>query len=519
MKNKILFIVVFLIIGNFSCSDEPFLKLKDSPNKQEIMLYLDALKNNITEDEQVKIENAAKALNFKNVYQEKISANEELLIVEAENISGFKTNGVTKVLFFLNDGAIVRSNIVWFSNGAANHQSIIRSICNNTFNGGSYSGKVSIHSILQDILFYSLMENGVLKESGSLNTQTKGLENGKTTGCTDWYLVTTTYYNSGAKSTTAQYLYTTCEGDCQDTRIFGRINCGTTGGVTNGGATPYFPTSAKTGEMFIHLKPNGERVDYVYVGNGWVKVLITTPEVVCQGNPSPYPYLKTDGPVHGQIKTGEGFIFEYNGYTGAWKGVPEFTVDGNDPFAKAIANIRNYIKCFNKNNYATVSVLVTQPLNRSNLCEFLATNVGHTFLSINQGEYSRTVGFYPSNKTYPSHPSEPSELRDNSGKAWDVSVTFNVSADELAKLLNYIENETPGTYHLNDFNCTNWVVAAFAKMNINLPQNEVWFPGGAGLCPGQFGEDMRELNIPGRSYTVSPTWQTGNAPTNKGDCN
>ncbi|MFM7858334.1 MAG: hypothetical protein ACKO96_42050, partial [Flammeovirgaceae bacterium] len=138
-------------------------------------------------------------------------------------------------------------------------------------------------------------------------------------------------------------------------------------------------------------------------------------------------------------------------------------------------------------------------------------NVGHTFLSIEQEENKRTLGFYPANSAYPSNPSDYSQLKDNAGKSGDLSVTFEISAQELDRLLNYIKKDTPNTYHLNDFNCTNWVVEACARMGIDLPKNSGWFPGGGGLCPGQFGEDMRNFTLDGRAVTKhssdqSVTW-------------
>ncbi len=206
---------------------------------------------------------------------------------------------------------------------------------------------------------------------------------------------------------------------------------------------------------------------------------------------------------------------------------PSFVVGGSDPNAIPIANISEHLKCFKPwVGGAKLTIYVDQPVHNSN--DFMSVladqslnlrDVGHAFLGIEQGGNSRTVGFYPQGSATPLSTNKPSQLKDNAGKDWDVSVSFDISQDELQKLLDYIKTNAPTRYDLNDFNCTNFVVSACAALNISLPKTDTTWPlGGHGLNPGQFGQDMRSFSIPGRTTTTSTSGQIGKARVNAGMC-
>jgi hypothetical protein len=172
----------------------------------------------------------------------------------------------------------------------------------------------------------------------------------------------------------------------------------------------------------------------------------------------------------------------------------EPTVGNDDPNAVPIPDIDFFLRCFSINHPAKITIYVDQPVNGSAIPADGA-NVGHTWMTIEQNGIFRSVGFYPNGVTNPWAPTEDSQLKDNGGKAWDVSASFDVSADELASLLNFVENQTPSVYDLNSFNCTDFAVEAFGAMGIDLPANESSWPNGGGLCPGRFGEDLRTMDI------------------------
>jgi len=223
-------------------------------------------------------------------------------------------------------------------------------------------------------------------------------------------------------------------------------------------------------------------------------------------------------PINQVVHGPDGLVYHYEEANGSWVGeLPEFVVGNPDPFAVPIPDIKLHMKCFDPTKPAKFTIFVDQPVNNGS--QYISVNgVGHSFFSIEQNGIIRTVGFYPEGTASPLAPSDPSQLKDNAGKPWDVSVSFGVSADELNGLLNYINNQTPAIYHLNNFNCTNWVVSATAVMYVNLPANAVPWQIGGGLSPGQFGQDIRNFTLPDRPVTTSSPGQTGNAPANVGSC-
>jgi len=203
---------------------------------------------------------------------------------------------------------------------------------------------------------------------------------------------------------------------------------------------------------------------------------------------------------------------------------PEFVVGNPDPFAIPIPDIKQHMKCFDLTKPAKFTIFVDQPVHNSNTTAAVLANqklkdVGHTFIGIEQNGISRTIGFYPQGLATPLATEDPSQLNDNAGKTWDVSVSFDISASELNLLLNYIQGGTPSLYDLNNFNCTNWAVSACGSMNIQLPANpSKWPMGGYGLNPGQFGQDMRTFAAQSRQVVTSNPGQTGSAPANSGTC-
>jgi hypothetical protein len=223
-------------------------------------------------------------------------------------------------------------------------------------------------------------------------------------------------------------------------------------------------------------------------------------------------------PINQVVHGPDGLVYHYEEASGSWVGeLPEFVVGNPDPFAIPIPDIKLHMKCFDPTKPAKFTIFVDQPVNNGS--QYISVNgVGHSFFSIEQNGIIRTVGFYPEGTASPLAPSDPSQLKDNAGKPWDVSVSFGVSAGELNGLLNYINNQTPAIYHLNNFNCTNWVVSATAVMYVNLPANAVPWQIGGGLSPGQFGQDIRNFTLPDRPVTTSSPGQTGNAPANVGSC-
>jgi hypothetical protein len=144
--------------------------------------------------------------------------------------------------------------------------------------------------------------------------------------------------------------------------------------------------------------------------------------------------------------------------------------------------------------------------------------VGHTFISIQQNVGDqiiiRTFGFYPSTVTYPLSPSSPSILGDDSGHGYDVSLTVTATSAQAQSILSFVRNYknlNGGNYNLNSYNCTDFGIDIANLLGINInSQTGSWCPFGSGHDPGDFGEDLRNIN--------TANGAPGTALTNTGSC-
>ena len=206
------------------------------------------------------------------------------------------------------------------------------------------------------------------------------------------------------------------------------------------------------------------------------------------------------------------------GGTGTWSN--DLLLFSKNPPGEKITNIKDYLKCLNLSQGATVTLYVAQPTpNTTSTWSGSVTdpNVGHTFISITQGGITRFMGFYPSQGISPfsSPPAAKGILINDQGHAFNVSITSNINASQLSNLVGYINSVSTATYNLNTFNCTNFGIDAAGKVGIFLPKTSGTWPGGGGANPGNLGQDLRGLN----NSSVQKNTSGGNAPKNSGSCN
>jgi hypothetical protein len=190
-----------------------------------------------------------------------------------------------------------------------------------------------------------------------------------------------------------------------------------------------------------------------------------------------------------------------------------------------IKNINDYLKCFDPSQPAVLTMYVDQPTANSNSAwsgnplSQEGPNVGHTFISIKQGNYRRLLGFYPKIAVNLDNPANPGVLQNNSIHEFDVSISLPINASGLSNLINYIKTKSTAIYNLNTYNCTDFGMGAAAAAGLSLPSAYgTWgFTGigsGAGDNPGQLGQNIR-------NYPIKPnmviTTTTGTAPTNIGN--
>ncbi|MFM7430063.1 MAG: hypothetical protein ACKO1F_09210 [Flammeovirgaceae bacterium] len=188
---------------------------------------------------------------------------------------------------------------------------------------------------------------------------------------------------------------------------------------------------------------------------------------------------------------------------------------------KKINDKKEYLKCFDTTKVAKLTIFADQPVPDTRRAWAFPKNVGHSFITLEQNVNGtvirRTFGFYPNESATPFDKEDDSALFDDSGHVFDVSVSFEISPKEISGIVNYTLSKMPATYHLDDFNCTNFVVSSCENANLNLPQNSGNWVVGKGLNPGGFGQDLRKLNLP--SKTESKDLDGGVAEQNSGTCN
>jgi hypothetical protein len=189
------------------------------------------------------------------------------------------------------------------------------------------------------------------------------------------------------------------------------------------------------------------------------------------------------------------------------------------PAGDIITDINHYLKCFDLGAAATVTIYVDQPKpnSRDTWSGFaFSPDVGHTFISIKQGSYTRVLGFYPTDGVNPiNSPSDASSLVDDSNHEFDTKIDVNITPTQLAAVIDLAKNKQ-SIYNLNTYNCTDFGLGVANACGVALPDTNGTWPGGGGSNPGDLGEDMRSLTPPPNS-TITKT--TGNAPSNSGTCN
>lgn len=184
------------------------------------------------------------------------------------------------------------------------------------------------------------------------------------------------------------------------------------------------------------------------------------------------------------------------------------------PPSKPIEDVRKYVSCFDPRSGAKITFYADQPQTGSDEPFTVKGKVGHSYVTIEQytgGQMvRRTVGFHPYQSVSPFFTKEgKSQLGDDSEKPYDVRLDMNITAEQLSKVVHIIENYNPN-YHLETYNCTNFVLDISDACGLKIPRTKGWWLVGSGLNPGNFGQDLRKM--PGALVGQ------GESDTNEGDC-
>lgn len=95
-------------------------------------------------------------------------------------------------------------------------------------------------------------------------------------------------------------------------------------------------------------------------------------------------------------------------------------------------------------------------------------------------------GYYPRDSVNPySSPSGPSAFGNDQGHIFDVALAIPINANQLQTVMSTSSYNTPSTYNLNTFNCTDFGIKIGNLVGLNLPDSYGTWPGGGGSNPGQ----------------------------------
>ena len=181
------------------------------------------------------------------------------------------------------------------------------------------------------------------------------------------------------------------------------------------------------------------------------------------------------------------------------------TIDNPDlvlveaPQSNLITDINDYLDCFDTNQNAVFTLFVDQPTPNSN--EPWSGNptdpdVGHTYISIKQGNIRRVIGLYPSSGVSPTSPAVAGAFYNDSGHHFDVSLSVVMNPSQLNNVLNYIKGQSGGTYNLNSNNCTDFGLATIRLAGVKMPSAHGSWGLGSGDNPGQLGQNIRNMPTP-----------------------
>ncbi|MCK7555808.1 hypothetical protein MKQ70_12580 [Chitinophaga sedimenti] len=196
-------------------------------------------------------------------------------------------------------------------------------------------------------------------------------------------------------------------------------------------------------------------------------------------------------------------------------------------------NLNNYLQNFDHTAGSTykITLAVDQPTPGSRTVYTIETNplvprerssnsrvdIGHAFLTIEQTKpngtiVKRSLGFYPDAIVFPKKPQGDGVFYNDEQQYFDVSLTTTLSESNFFAVINYLKSHATEKYNLNTKNCVSKCVEALNSVGLNIPETEGEWPFGAGMNPGDLGEDIRGM-ILGPSQTRNLSG--GTAPPNQ----
>ena len=179
-----------------------------------------------------------------------------------------------------------------------------------------------------------------------------------------------------------------------------------------------------------------------------------------------------------------------------------------------ISNNKCFFSTVDLNKGATLTIYVDEPNpGTGNVKKGL--NVGHTFIGITQGQNQYTYGFYPNVPGYKTVTNDnfPSVLGKDDRHTFSVSVSTEISPEQLQKIIELSQKSYARQYNLSSSNCTDFAISVANLANITLPYCKGTWKGGGGSAPGVLGKALRDSTTFKNKINTSG----GTAPASKGN--
>jgi hypothetical protein len=214
-------LLAFTIILFTNCHKKVDQMPDNKGSKSELLQKVTAWLNKQTEGanssfKEEKIKPLLQALDIANMWQESFSSSEEMTIIPLNKTFSSSLNiGLNPTSYLVvvldDQGRIVKGNLTQFVSNSHNQEKLPVNMLSKifTYSKGIPDGEITVANVFDNLLYRISFDKGNLK---SVSEKRKRSElHGRGNSCTDWYLITTIYYNNYAE-TTEEYIGRTCSG-------------------------------------------------------------------------------------------------------------------------------------------------------------------------------------------------------------------------------------------------------------------------------------------------------------------
>lgn len=338
-KSAVLILVLFL----FNCQDRDDILLEDNHeatqiHKEKIRDYWSQLKNGSSTEQFSEIDELAQVTDVSNLKIYDLRTTEKLLIADIGFLEGLE--GIVKIIFYLNENKVVRSNLVTLKSDKfdSNYNKVILSILNADKKDFNYSGEVTFLSLSKIKIRYNKYDQGKLIENVTLSAARNNSSTSKTqASCVEYWWVTR--YGDEIISQVLLFIICDCSGGGgggggggEESSKIMNCNGGTNiflGGSGASSTTSYKPTLPPypvNNQTYKFTDPDGVCTEYIFKTstNSWQILQVMLPNMIISNNRDNYGILEFQWPVNNQkvFDPSTNIIYTYEQGSDSWIGVP-----------------------------------------------------------------------------------------------------------------------------------------------------------------------------------------------------